>query len=132
MRASPWGVDSLDPRSSAIASGCDIASGGRRMQELMATFEYIQSLHGECDWLLKNYDARKEARTGEVEALVNAKAPTLSSCSALGSRGICEHSRQYRAWRTCSCSKHTAKQHCKYYSGSVPVRIVVALAMTMS
>jgi len=43
-------------------------------KELMATLEVIQSLHGECDWLLQNYDARKEARSGEVEALTNAKA----------------------------------------------------------
>jgi len=43
-------------------------------KELMGTMKYIQSLHGECDWLLKYFDARKEARTGEIEALVNAKA----------------------------------------------------------
>merc|ERR1719437_155941 len=29
--------------------------------ELMATHEFIASLHGECDWLLKNYDVRKSA-----------------------------------------------------------------------
>lgn len=43
-------------------------------KELMATLEYLQSLHGECDWLLQNYAARKEARVGELEALTNAKA----------------------------------------------------------
>merc|ERR1719191_2405892 len=36
-------------------------------KELMATLEYIQSLHGECDWLLKYFDTRKEARTGEID-----------------------------------------------------------------
>merc|ERR1719352_1624310 len=43
-------------------------------KELGATLETIHALHGECDWLLKYYDARKEARVGEVNALENAKA----------------------------------------------------------
>mmetsp|Transcript_104950 Transcript_104950/g.292080 ORF Transcript_104950/g.292080 Transcript_104950/m.292080 type:complete len:140 (-) Transcript_104950:67-486(-) len=43
-------------------------------KELMATLEYIQSLHGECDWLIQNYAARKEARAGEMESLTQAKA----------------------------------------------------------
>merc|ERR1719412_2854565 len=42
--------------------------------ELMATLEYIHSLHGECDWLLKYFDARSEAREGELDALGKAKA----------------------------------------------------------
>merc|ERR1719401_2690090 len=46
-------------------------------KELMATLEYMSSLHGECDWLLKNFDVRKEARASEVDALGKAKA-TLS------------------------------------------------------
>jgi len=42
--------------------------------ELLATLKYIQSLHTECDWLIKYFDVRKEARTGEIDALVKAKA----------------------------------------------------------
>jgi len=42
--------------------------------ELMATVKYISSLHAECDWLLQYYDARKEARAGEVDSLKKAKA----------------------------------------------------------
>ena len=42
--------------------------------EFMATQEYITQLHGSCDFLLQNYDLRKEARANEVEALKNAKA----------------------------------------------------------
>merc|ERR1719229_1547067 len=42
--------------------------------ELAATLEYIASLHSECDWLLKYWDVRKEARNGEIDSLVNAKA----------------------------------------------------------
>merc|ERR1719410_157904 len=43
-------------------------------KELMATMKYIQSLHLECDWLLQNFDMRKEARTGEIDSLKKAKA----------------------------------------------------------
>merc|ERR1712203_701407 len=43
-------------------------------ENLMNTQKHISSLHGECDWLVKYYDARKEARAGEVESLNNAKA----------------------------------------------------------
>merc|ERR1719181_1819098 len=34
-------------------------------KELMAVHEYISSLHAECDWLLKYFDVRKEARASE-------------------------------------------------------------------
>merc|ERR1719221_2329093 len=43
-------------------------------KELAMTLEYIGSLHGECDWLVKYYDVRKSARTSEIEALGRAKA----------------------------------------------------------
>lgn len=42
-------------------------------KQLIATAEYIASLHGECDWLLKYFDVRKEARTGEIASLGGAK-----------------------------------------------------------
>merc|ERR1719420_2095300 len=48
--------------------------GASATKELMALSETIQALHGECDWLLQYFDARKEARTGEIEALGKAKA----------------------------------------------------------
>merc|ERR1719408_91713 len=41
---------------------------------LMATHEYIASLHAECDWLLQYFEVRKEARDGEIDSLTNAKA----------------------------------------------------------
>jgi len=41
--------------------------------ELMETDKALSGLHGECDWLLKYFDARAEARTGEIEALGKAK-----------------------------------------------------------
>jgi hypothetical protein len=45
-----------------------------KMKEAMATVDVIQGLHADCDWLLKNFDVRKEARTGEIDALKKAKA----------------------------------------------------------
>merc|ERR1719456_955073 len=42
--------------------------------ELTATLQAIQALGGECDWLLKYFDVRKEARTSEIDALGKAKA----------------------------------------------------------
>ena len=44
------------------------------MKEIMATMEFAKNLHADCDWLLQNFDVRKEARAGEVEALKKAKA----------------------------------------------------------
>merc|ERR1719498_1527331 len=41
--------------------------------EAMETAKYISGLHGECDWLLQNFDARKAARAGEIDALGKAK-----------------------------------------------------------
>jgi len=43
-------------------------------KELMGTLRYLQSLHTECDWLLKYHDVRKEARASEIDALGKAKA----------------------------------------------------------
>jgi len=42
--------------------------------ELMATKQYIADLHADCDWLISNFDTRKEARTNEIDALKKAKA----------------------------------------------------------
>merc|ERR1719217_1315767 len=42
--------------------------------ELMATKQYIADLHADCDWLISNFDTRKEARTNEIDALKKARA----------------------------------------------------------
>merc|ERR1719159_935398 len=34
----------------------------------------LSDLHAQCDFLLQNYDLRKEARSNEIESLKNAKA----------------------------------------------------------
>merc|ERR1712066_485319 len=43
-------------------------------KELGATLKYIGSLHTECDWLLKYFDVRQQARSDEIDSLNNAKA----------------------------------------------------------
>merc|ERR1719300_379560 len=43
-------------------------------QELYANKEYIADLHKSCDFLIENYDFRKEARATERDALKKAKA----------------------------------------------------------
>merc|ERR1740127_104729 len=49
-------------------------SKGSKLTEAMETAKYLGGLHEECDWLLSNFDARKAARTGEIDALGKAKA----------------------------------------------------------
>jgi len=67
-----------DKTSSAAAEGemllAEKDSKASASKELAMTLKYIQSLHGECDWLVKYYDVRKEARVGEVDSLGKAKA----------------------------------------------------------
>merc|ERR1719355_457053 len=41
--------------------------------ELKATEDYIQTLHQDCDFLLENYEERKTARAGEIDAIGKAK-----------------------------------------------------------
>jgi len=42
--------------------------------ELMATEQYISNLHADCDFLLKYFDVRAEARNGEIDAMSKCKA----------------------------------------------------------
>jgi chromosome segregation ATPase len=43
-------------------------------KELGATIQYIDTLHTECDFILKYFDMRKEARAGEIDSLEKAVA----------------------------------------------------------
>jgi septal ring factor EnvC (AmiA/AmiB activator) len=45
-----------------------------KMTENMNVMESLKDIHLDCDWLLQNFDTRKEARSGEVDALKKAKA----------------------------------------------------------
>ena len=42
--------------------------------ELLGVREYVAQLHAQCDFLVQNFDLRKEARTEESDALKQAKA----------------------------------------------------------
>merc|ERR1719388_278904 len=44
-----------------------------KKMDLMKTEQLIGALHSECDFLLKYYEVRKEARAGEIDAMQKAK-----------------------------------------------------------
>merc|ERR1719453_407109 len=48
-------------------------------KEFFAMKTYIATLHGECDWLLQYFDARKEARDSEIDAMGKAKSVLLGA-----------------------------------------------------
>jgi chromosome segregation ATPase len=41
--------------------------------ELQGVNDYIMTLHADCDWILKFFDTRKQARSDEIDALSKAK-----------------------------------------------------------
>lgn len=43
-------------------------------KEVLAALKVMESLHSECDWLLKVYDERKEGRAGEIDSLQKAQS----------------------------------------------------------
>merc|ERR1712139_649351 len=45
-----------------------------KVKELMATAEVLSDVHGECDWLLQNFQLRETARANEVDSLKKAHA----------------------------------------------------------
>jgi predicted nucleic acid-binding Zn-ribbon protein len=55
--------------------------------ELMATEKYMSDIHSDCDWLLKYFDVRAEARSGEIESLDKAKAILSGADYSLVQRG---------------------------------------------
>merc|ERR1719192_1987290 len=55
---------------SAEATG-DLEAATGELESLKA---YEADLHGECDWVLKNFDIRQKARLQEIEAIQAAKA----------------------------------------------------------
>merc|ERR1719316_354876 len=52
----------------------DKDSKGSTLMQAMENAKYIAGLHEDCDWLLKYYETRKTARSGEIDALGKAKA----------------------------------------------------------
>merc|ERR1719271_1875907 len=51
--------------------------------EAMSNGQYIAQLHGECDWMISNFDTRKEMRAEEIENLHKAIATLQGADYAL-------------------------------------------------
>merc|ERR1719424_892678 len=45
-----------------------------KTKEAMATAKFLSETHADCDWLLSNFETRKQARAGEIDSLKKAKA----------------------------------------------------------
>jgi len=64
-------------KASAAAEG-DKADANADLESTEGELESLAAveadLHAECDWVLKNFDIRQEARTQELEAIQSAKA----------------------------------------------------------
>jgi hypothetical protein len=54
---------------------------GVTQKKLKGAEDQLGVLHQDCDWLLSNFDSRKEARADEIESLKKAKA-VLSGADA--------------------------------------------------
>jgi hypothetical protein len=70
---------SIADKTAAQADGeALLVTNGKKLastkKELMATHEYIGQLHAQCDWLMKFFDMRVEARNGEMDSLKKARA----------------------------------------------------------
>merc|ERR1719440_685088 len=72
--AAPPATSSRPPRAPPRPSPRSSPTSRAAQGELLATNQYIQSLHNECDWLIQYFDVRKDARASEVDALEKAKA----------------------------------------------------------
>merc|ERR1719387_1165526 len=76
-------------------------------KELMATKQYIASLHGECDWLLQYFDVRKEARDSEIDAMGKAKAVLSGADYSLiqtKSKNLLKHVKDAQGEQSCSAT----------------------------
>merc|ERR1712028_37030 len=63
-----------------------------KTKEAMATAQFLAETHGDCDWLLTNFETRKTARAGEIDALKKAKAVLSGAdCSLLQSAHAQRH-----------------------------------------
>ena len=51
-----------------------VAESTGQMKVLEGLAATLADLHGSCDYILKNFDARQAARSAEIDALGEAKA----------------------------------------------------------
>merc|ERR1719226_142109 len=61
------------------------------MKEAMATHEFLAEVHADCDWLLTNFETRKAARAGEIDAMTKAKAVLSGADYSLIQRAEIRH-----------------------------------------
>merc|ERR1719408_112095 len=71
--------DAIAAKTKAAAKATEDLEQGK--SDLESTIEELQSLamtahalHGECDWVLRNFELRQKARLQEMEAIGQAKA----------------------------------------------------------
>merc|ERR1719161_527613 len=57
-----------------VEAKLDTAKANHRAvsEDVLMAKGYINDLHGSCDFLLENYDMRKDVRANEIESLKNA------------------------------------------------------------
>merc|ERR550537_2092160 len=69
-------ITEKDSQKAELEGDLQAAKGAKESatKELMALEEYMAQLHGSCDFLIENYDIRKEARASEIDAMKKAKA----------------------------------------------------------
>merc|ERR1719160_1336804 len=75
--------------------------------ELSATKQYIASLHSDCDFLLQQYDMRKEARDSEIDAMGKAKAVLNGADYALlqtKAKNLLKHVKDVQGEQSCSAA----------------------------
>merc|ERR1719157_103890 len=61
------------------------------MKEAMATHQFLADVHADCDWLLTNFQNRKTARAGEIDALTKGKAVLSGADYSLIQRSEVHH-----------------------------------------
>jgi len=71
-------TQALESKEAAKAEGEELliknkAERKSTLRQMYANAKYIGNLHGECDWLLTNFDVRKKGRDEEIDSLKNAQ-----------------------------------------------------------
>jgi len=69
----------------------DKESKASTMKEAMNTHQFLADVHADCDWLLSNFENRKTARVGEIDAMTKAKAVLSGADYSLIQRSEVHH-----------------------------------------
>merc|ERR1719201_1151092 len=67
-------ITEKETQKAAMEGDLEAAKKSKKAEDtnMMALKEYIAQLHSECDFLIENFDTRKEARSNEIDALKKA------------------------------------------------------------